>query len=97
MRILYNIIFIQKPSWFFIYSILSSKNSKEEELVGVFNHPNWATFFRNSMISDDSPRIITYINIRLTSLCFSLWKDAFNHRDISCISFFNCGLVYLFD
>ena len=91
---MYNIIFIQEPSWFFIYSIPSSKNSKEEELVGVSNHSNWTTFSGNSMISDNSSRVITYINIRLTSLCFSLWKNVFNHGDISCISFFNCGLVY---
>jgi len=52
------------------------------------------TFSKNSMISDDSPRIITYINIRLISLYFSLWKDVFNHRNISCVFFFNCDLVY---
>ena len=35
-----------------------------------------------------------YINIRLTQFCFSLQKDIFNHRDISCISFFNNGSIY---
>jgi len=27
-------------------------------------------------------------------IMFSLWKDIFDHRDISCIFFFNCGLSY---
>ena len=35
-----------------------------------------------------------YINIRLTQFCFSLQKDIFNHRDISCISFFNNSSIY---
>ena len=26
--------------------------------------------------------------------CFSLQKDIFNHRDISCASFFNNDLIY---
>ena len=30
----------------------------------------------------------------MSALCFSLQKDIFNHRDISCISFFNCGSIY---
>ena len=94
VQISYDVIFIQEPSWSFIHSILSSKNSKEEELVRVSNYPNWITFSRNSIISNNLPRVITYINIRLTSLCFSLCKDVFNYRNISCIFFFNYSLVY---
>jgi len=52
------------------------------------------TFSRNTANSGDSPRVITYINIRLMSLCFSPCKDIFNHRNISCVSFVNCSLVY---
>ena len=52
-------------------------------------------FSRNSSQTNDSSIVIAYINIRLSSLCFSLWKDIFNYRDISYVSFFNCGLVYL--
>ena len=40
------------------------------------------------------PKVITYINVRLSSFHFSLQKDIFNYRDISCIFFFNCGSVY---
>ena len=52
-------------------------------------------FSRNLLHVGNSSRVITYINIRLSLLCFSLWKDIFNHRDISCVSFFNHGLVHL--
>ena len=40
------------------------------------------------------PRVITYINIRLSSLHFSLRKNIFDHRDISCVFFFNQGSIY---
>ena len=40
------------------------------------------------------PRVLVYINIRLSSLCFSLWKDIFNHRDILLVSFFNNNSIF---
>jgi len=90
----FDIIFIQEPSWSFIQLLPSLKNSKGEELVGVSNHLSWTTFSRNTANSGDSPRVITYINIRLMSLCFSLYKDIFNHWNISYVFFINCSLVY---
>jgi len=90
----FDIILIQELSWFSIHAILSLKNKEGKELVEVPNHPNWMIFSRNFSQTNDSLRVITYINIRLSSLCFSLWKDIFNYRDISCISFFNCSSVY---
>jgi len=63
-------------------------------LVGVPNHPNWITFARNSSKSNDFPRVIAYINIRLSSLCFSLQKDIYNYRDIFLISFFNNSIIF---
>ena len=30
----------------------------------------------------------------MSFLCFSLHNDLFNYRDISCVSFFNCSLIY---
>ena len=51
-------------------------------------------FSRNPTCVGDSPRVITYINIRMSSLQFSLWKDIFNYRDIFYISFSNHGLSY---
>ena len=51
-------------------------------------------FSKNPSQDDNYPIVITFINIHLYFLCFSLRKDIFNHRDISCISFLNYGLVY---
>ena len=51
-------------------------------------------FSRNSSIANDSPRVVTYINIRLSSFCFSLYKDIYNHRDISLISFSNNNSIF---
>jgi len=42
----------------------------------------------------NSPRVLTYINICISYLYFSLWNDIFNHRDISCISFSNQGSIH---
>jgi len=66
-QISFNIVFIQEPLWSFIYSLSSSKNCEEEELVGVSNHPNWIMFSRNLLNINDSPRVITYINISFIS------------------------------
>ena len=35
------------------------------------------------------PRVIIYVNIRLSSFHFSIWKDIIDHRNIILISFFN--------
>jgi len=42
----------------------------------------------------DYPRVVTYVNIRLISLCFTLCKDVINHRDILLIFFFNNDDVF---
>ena len=85
----FDIIFIQEPPWLVIQSISSSTNYEGEELVGVIHHLNWLTFARALSNLSDYPRVIAYINIQFSSLCFSLWNDIFNHRDVLCISFFN--------
>jgi len=64
------------------------------ELVGVLSYPNWLTFSRNPYNKNDSPRVIIYINIWLSSFHFSLYKDIYNHRDISLIFFFNNNLIF---
>ena len=83
----FDIVFIQEPSWITICAILSSKSGNGEELVGVPNHPNWIMFTITSSSIYDYPRVITYINIRLSSFWFSFCKDILNHRDISPIFF----------
>ena len=85
----FDIIFIQEPLWTTLRSILSSMNHEGVSLLGVPNHPNWLTFVREPSSSNESPRVVTYINIRLLSLRFLFRKDIINHRDIILTSFFN--------
>ena len=62
--------------------------------MGTCHHPNWISFARFPLDRSDSPRVISYINICLSLLCFLLCKDIINHRDISLISFFNSNVCY---
>jgi len=82
----FDILFIQEPSWLTIYSIPSSKSKDGKELIRVPNHSNWLVFANKSSNIHDCPRVITYINTKLSPLCFSLHKDILSHRDISIIS-----------
>ena len=50
-------------------------------------------FLRALNTENEHPRVLTYINIKLIRLCFSLRKDIFNHRDINLLLFFNCGIM----
>ena len=85
----FNVIFIQEMFWLTIHSIPSLRNRDGKELVKVPNHPNWLVFVNTTPSIHDYPRVITYVNTRLSPFWFSLCKDIFNHRDISLISFFN--------
>jgi len=64
-------------------------NCDGEPFMGSCHHPNWIMFARTPSNSIDFPRVITYINIQLSSLRFLLHKDIFNHRDVNLISFTN--------
>ena len=79
-----------------IHAILSSKSRDGEELVRVPNHPNWIVFANTSSSIHDYLRVITYVNIKLSSFQFSLCKDIFNYRDISLISFFINNNIFFF-
>ena len=72
VKTFFNIIFIQEPSWSSIHSIPSLSNCEGETLVGVVNHPNWLTFVRPNTNESNNPRVIVYINIRCSSLWFSI-------------------------
>jgi len=62
-----DILFIQKLSWSFIYTILSSSSKERDRIVDTPNYPNWLTFSRPS--TDNShPRMISYINTRLSHM-----------------------------
>ena len=90
----FDIILIQEPLWSEIRKIPCSSNCDGEPLIGTCHHPNWTTFARSSSSTDDSPRVITYINSRLSSLRFLLRKDIFDHHDVCLISFFNNCVCY---
>ena len=59
--------------------------------MDIVNHPNWLTFTREPVSSNNSPQVAIFINIRLSSLHFSLHKDIINHRDILLLLFLNNG------
>ena len=80
--------------WSVICSISSSTSKKEDKIIDTPNYPNWITFLRHSSKNNDHPRVISYINICLSHLYFSLCKDIFNHKDICCFSFFNNGDIF---
>ena len=46
-------------------------------------------FGRTPVDSNNSPRVISYVNICLSPLWFLLCKDIINHKNINLISFFN--------
>ena len=77
-----------------IRNIPSTSNPEGISLLGVLNHPNWLTFARDPCLSNDSLRVISYINIHLFSLRFSLQKDIINYRDILLASFFNNNSIF---
>ena len=90
----FDIIFIQKPSWTTIRTIPSSANCKGIPLIDIPNHPNWLTFARESNSASNFPRVIIYINVRLSSFHFSLHKDIISHKDILLVSFFNNNINF---
>ena len=50
-------------------------------------------FMRTSNTKNKYPRVLTYINIKLIRLCFSLRKDIFNYRDMNLLFLFNYDIM----
>ena len=84
----YNIIFIQELPWSIIWSIPSSTCSEGDVLIGAPYHPNWLSFARPPTMQSNSPRVMVYVSICLSSFHFLLQKDIINHKNILFISFF---------
>ena len=61
--------------------------------MGAPNYLSWIIFARQLNNNNKHPRVLTYINIRLIQLYFSLRKNLFNHKNINLILFFNCGII----
>ena len=93
-QIQFDIIFIQELPWSEIHIILSSLNCEGEALIGTTHHPNWLLFAKTPSDRSDSSKVIIYINIHLSSFCFSLCNDIINYRDILLISFLNNHICY---
>ena len=90
----FDIILIQELPWSKIQKIPSTSSCEGESLMGICHHPNWISFARFPSDNNDFPRVITYINIRLSPLCFLLHKDIINYWDISLISFLNNNVCH---
>jgi len=90
----FDIIFIQEPFWTTLCSIPSPSNYKGDSLVGVINHSNWLTFAREPDETNNCPRVIMFINIRLSSFCFCFCKDVIDHEDILLTLFFNNNDIF---
>ena len=90
----FDVLFIQEPPWSEIHKIPSPLNCVGEPFMGTCHHPNWIAFARSPPNCQDFPRVITYINICISSLRFLLRNDIFNHRDINLISFSNNGICH---
>ena len=90
----FDVLLIQEPPWSEIQKIPSSSNCEGEPFIGSYHHPNWIAFTRIPQDKNDFPRVISYVNIRLSSLRFLFHKDIFDHRDISIISFTNNGICH---
>jgi len=84
----FDIILIQEPLWSILQTISSLSNKEGKIIVGVLNYSNLITFTRISSSKNNYLHIIFYINVWLSSLCFSFCKDILNDRDICCFSFF---------
>ena len=96
----FDILFIREPPWSFIQNIPSSSSEEGDKVIGAPNHPDWLTFSRPSTNEYKHPWVLIYINVRLTYvrltyMHFSLWKNIFDHRDMSCFPFFNNGNIFL--
>ena len=90
----FDVLLIQEPPWSEIRKIPCSSNCEGEPLISSCHHPNWIVFTRIPQDKNDFPRVISYVNIRLSSLRFLFRKDIFNHCDINIISFTNNGVCH---
>ena len=90
----FDIILIQEPPWSEICKIPSTLCSEGKPLMGSSHHPNWISYARTPLVVNDFPRVIAYVNIRLSPFHFLLRTDIINHRNISLISFFNNNICY---
>jgi len=90
----FDIILIQKLPWSIIHKVPSTVSSEGKNFIGTIHHPNWSLFAITPTNKVTSPRVIAYINICLSPLCFSLRSDIINHLDILLMAFTNDHIQY---
>ena len=88
----YDIIFIQEPSWSFVWYIPCTFSKEDKEMIGTPNLSSWTLFTWN--YNNEYLKILTYINIQLLRLYFSLRKNIINYKDINLIFFFNNSSMF---
>ena len=91
----FDILFIQESLCSIIWTIPSSSNEEGDRVVNTPNYPNWITFSKLDTNDHNYLRVVTYINIHLVTIQFSLRRDIFDHKDICCFSFFNNSSIFL--
>ena len=84
-----DIILIQEPPQSLLRHIPSYTNPEGNPVYGMPKHPDWSLFILNDEYTDSYPRVVTYVNRRISRLRFSLRKDLINHQNINVIDFHN--------
>ena len=79
---LYDILFIQEPSWNFIQFAPSTSSPGGWEVIGAPIHPEWTQVVQLPQDSEQTPRVMCFIHSRLSRLCFAFRRDIVDHRDI---------------
>ena len=90
----FDIVLIQELPWSVIRKVSSTLSSEGKDFIGTVHHPNWLLFAGTPANRLTSPRVTAYINIRLSSLHFSLRSDIINHTNILLMSFINDHIHY---
>ena len=93
---LYDILFIQEPSWNFIQFAPSTSSPGSQKVVGAPIHPEWTQLVRFPQNSEQMPRVMCFIHFRLSRLHFALRRDIVNYKNIQLLSFFNRGRCQFF-
>src|SRR5215467_187757 len=84
----FDMIFIQEPPRWVIRQAPSPSNPEGEDVIGAPKHPDWIYMVRPPQCNLN-PRVMAYVNTRLSKLWPSLRRDLVDHRDIMFVSLFS--------
>ena len=97
----FDILFVQEPPWRLIRKTVSASDKEGEPVVGPPTHPDWIILFRRPgpgvdwSLEASRPRVITYVNRRLSHLRPSFRTDIVDHRDVSLLTLFGDRELHL--